>query len=346
MKKTTRSLLISALILFCTGLLIAVGTMLYAKIAKVEVYDVAKKARTIETLTVSIDEILTHSPESNYVKQLSQSKFTRIDLSSFVGDVVLCTTDKDAEIHLDQTNTNNLSYSVVGDTLTISEVDAVGFMGFYIDKGGVSFKGLRHMFNPGNATNGKKTITVRIPAGQTLTQVDVSSSIGDVTVDGISASLIQIDSDKGAVQIKNLTNADGKIVVNGNFTDVEMSKNLYANCAVSTHFGDIKSKLMENTNTSTILDLWCGKINVETDYPTTYYKLSISTTLGSVTRNGEETDKKLNSDGGGAARISSRIFVGDFDLKFTGGEDSNYKQADEAPENTDVPETTEEATAS
>lgn len=350
MKKTTRSLLISALILFCTGLLLAIGTTLYSKIAKVEVYDIKQKARTIESLSVTIDEILSHSPESNYVKQVSQTKFSRIDLSSFVGNVELSVAEDDPVLVLDEANTNNLSYSVVGDTLVVSEVDPVGFMGFYMDKGGISFKGLRHTFHPGNAVNGEKTITIKLPATYTLTQVDIFSSIGDVTIDGISVATLNVESDYGDVKIKNLSNADGKISIKGNFTDVEMEKNFYSNCVISTHFGKIETSLLENTNASTILDLWCGKVSVKTTPPTTHYKLSLATSVGAISRNGKEVGKKLNSDGSGAARISSSIFLGDFILRSELGEkepvEPELAPADPAADPNQVPEVSSEQPAS
>ena len=345
MKKTTRSLLISALILFCSGLLLALCTSLYAKIAKIEVLDVEKKARTIETKTITIDDILALSPESNYVKQLSQTKFSRIDLTSFVGDVVLCVGGENTEVIFDKANTNNLSYAVVEDTLTVSEVDPVGFMGFYMDRGGVSFKGLRHMFSPGNATNSKKTITIKVPASLALTQVDVYSSIGDVTIDGISAFTINVESGNGTIDLKNLSNPESKISLKGNFSDIKMKKNLYTNCAVSSRFGTIETHLLENSNASTILDLWCGDIDVETDLPTTSYKLSLATSFGAISRNNKEVGKKLNSDGDGAARISSGIFWGDFNLHFTGGKDENYAPPQPAPEEVPAPEVTEAAPA-
>lgn len=350
MKKTTRSLLISALILFCTGLLVAIGTTLYAKIAKIEVYDIKEKARTIENLSVTIDEILSHSPESNYVKQVSQSKFTRIDLSSYAGNVVLKVEDGDPTLVLDKTNTNNLTYSVVGDTLVVSEVDPVGFMGFYMDKGGISFKGLRHTFHPGNAVNGEKTITIKVPATFPLTQVDIFSAFGDVTIDGVSVSTLNVEADCGNVNVKNLTNPDGKVSIEGNFTDVEMDKNHYSNCVISTHFGNIKTSLLENTNASTILDLWCGKTEVKTAPPTTHYKLSLVTTIGSISRNGKEVGKKLNSDGSGAARISSSIFLGDFILESELREkepvEPELAPSDNANAPAEVPETTSEQSAS
>ncbi len=145
-------------------------------------------------------------------------------------------------------------------------------------------------------------------------------SIGDVTIDGISVSTLNVESGNGDVKIKNLTNPDGKITIKGKFTDVEMEKNLYTNCAVSSRFGKIKTSLLEDSNASTILDLWCGNIDVNTAPPTTHYKLSLTTSVGSVFRNKKEVGKKLNSDGSGAARISSSIFLGDFHLLSALGE--------------------------
>lgn len=342
MKKNTRSLLITSLILFCAGLLLAICTSLYAKISKIEVLDVEKKARTIENVTITIDDILKNSPESNYVKQLSESKFNRIDLSSFVGDVVITTSNDVDELVLKEANTNNIEYSIVGDTLTVKEVDAVGFMGFYVDKGGVSFKGLRHMFSPGNAINAKKIIEIKVPASLLLAQVDVYSRFGDVLIDGISSERINVESGNGTVEIKNLSNGEGKISVIGNFTDVELKNNLYLNCAVSTHFGDIKTHLIENSNTSTILDLWCGDIDVTTDLPTSLYKLSLSTSIGSISRNEKEVGKKLNCDGTGSARISSGIFLGDFHLNFSGDYKEDTIKTTEVPDTTQAPETTTE----
>ena len=332
MKKTTRSLLISALILFCAGLILALCASLYAKINKIQVYDVPEKAQTIENRTVKIDDVLKNSPESNYVKKLSETKFTNIDLTSYTGKVVICSGGKDTEIVLDKANTNNISYTVVGDTLTVKDVDAVGFMGFYINKGGISFKGLRHMFNPGNPTNSDKTVTVKIPADFLLSEVVVSSSIGDVVVDGISAEVINVQSKSGTVHIKNQKYADAKITVNGSFTNVKMSNNQYSNCAISTQFGNIETHLLETSNKSTILDVWCGKISVKTDLPTSQYKLSVSTQSGVVSRNGKEIGKKLSNDGNGIVRITSTVFVGDFEIKYAGGKEEDYKAKNPAPE--------------
>lgn len=324
MKKTTHSLLVTSLILFCAGLLLTIVTSMYAKVKKIEVFDVEKKERTIVNTTLSIDQILDKSPDANFVKHLSPTKYSRLDLTSYSGKIVICPGEEDTQVVLEEANAANLELAVIGDALTVREVDPVGYLGFYIDKGGVSFKGLRHIFNPGNAINSDKIVTLKIPQSVALSQIDVFSSIGDITLDGVNANFINVHSVKGTIDVKNLTNATSKITINGNFTDVEMDNNLYSSCAISSRFGDIKTHVLENSNGSTILDLWIGDINVKTDTPTSLYKLSIATTYGQVIRNSENVGKTLNNDGFSAARISSSIFKGNFNLEFTGGDESSY----------------------
>lgn len=344
MKKTTISLLTTALILFCSGILLATFASLHAKISKIEVFDVETKESKIETLSLSIDDVLKNSPESNYVKKQSSTKYTRIDLTSFVGDVIICTGGQETEIVLEETNTNNLECFVEGDALTIREVDPVGFMGFYVDDSGVTFRGLRHTFHPGNAVNSDKIITVKIPDGLTLNQIDVFATIGNITIDGISADTVNAESGKGLISIKNLKNSESKISVKGNFTNIEMEENQYSNCAISTRFGKINASLLEDAKASTILDLWYGSINVETLLPTSEYKLSITTGNGVVKRNSETIGDTLNHDGTSPARISSSIVIGDFNLIYSGEKADNFVPSFEVPEPSDTVETIEEET--
>ena len=344
MKKTTISLLTTALILFCTGILLALFASLHAKISKIEVFDVETKESKIETLSLTIDDVLKKSPDANYVKQQSSTKYTRIDLTSFVGDIIICNGGQETEILLDEANTNNLEYFVEGDALTIREVDPVGFMGFYVDDSGISFRGLRHTFHPGNAVNSDKVITVKIPEGLVLNQIDVFTTIGNITIDGISAGTINAESGKGLISIKNLKNAESKVAVKGNFSSVEMEENLYSNCSISTHFGSIKASLVEDANASTILDLWYGSIDVETLLPTSQYKISITTGNGVIKHNSKTIGETLNHDGTSAARISSSIVIGDFNLIYSGEKEDSFVPSMEIDETLESDKTSEEET--
>ena len=324
MKKTTRSLLITALILFCTGLLLSLSASLYAIITHQKIFDVEKKDKNIESITVGIDDILSHSPNSNFVKKLSDSHFTQIDVTSFAGNVKICTGAEKTELILKKANTSNLNYEIVGGTLKIEEVDPVGFCGIYIGKDGLTFKGLRHIFSPGNAINSRKTIILNLAKDTPLAELNISSYMGNVICEKISAEKIDIHSTIGDIRLKDLANESAKITISGSLTDIDLENNAYSSCSVNTKFGDIDVDLKDQVGQSTILDLWCGDVDMETALPTTYYKLSISTTLGSIERNDKHCGKKLSDSGSTASRISSGILMGDFSLSFKGKDESKF----------------------
>ena len=90
----------------------------------------------------------------------SETEFSKVDLTSFAGNIVIRPSDGETRLVLEHTNVNNISYSIIGETLVVKEVDPVGFFGIYIDEDGFSFKGLRQVFGPGNSANTGKTITL------------------------------------------------------------------------------------------------------------------------------------------------------------------------------------------
>ncbi len=315
MKRTTRSLLITALILFCAGLLITLIFSLVAKVNGIKVFDFEKKATTIESIFVEYDDILEKSPESNYMKKLSKKVFSRIDITSFVGDVTLCKSDKKNGVSFKNTNTNNISYSIVGDTLIIKETDPVGIFGLYIDENGFSFRGLRHIFSSGNRVNSSKELTIYIPTKIDLDKIEIASSIGDVKLDGVSAPEVNITSSFGDVEVENAKDEHAKFRIIGSFTDVSLNSNVYSSCSVSTKFGNVSAKLPKHkTEQSNIFDVWVGDVKVSTKLPTNDYKLSLSTTIGKVEQNSKSTGNKLNEPGKTSSRISSDIFIGNFFL--------------------------------
>ncbi len=314
MKRTTRSLLITALILFCTGLLISLIFSLVAKINGVKIFDFEKKASTIESIFVENDDILSKSPESNFVKKLSKKEYSRIDVSSFVGDVTLCKSDKKNGIDFKNTNTNNISYTIVGDTLIVKETDPVGIFGLYIGENGFSFRGLRHIFATGNRINAAKKITIYVPSKIELDKIEISSSVGDVKLDGVSAPEVNITSTIGNVEVENSKNEKAKFKITGNFTDIRLKNNIYASCSVSTKFGNISAKIPKHAEQSNMFDIWIGDVKVNTKLPIEDYKLSISATIGSVSKNKKSCGNKLNEPGMTSSRISSDILLGNFSI--------------------------------
>ncbi len=318
MKKTTKSLLLSSLVLFCAGLLLAFGSALYAKIAKIDVYDFEDKARLIENKTLKLSDILTVSPDSNYVKKLSETEFNKIDIGSFTGTVNIIGGAKETKLVLKNTNTNNFSYQIVGDTLKLDEVDPVVYFGFAIDKTGFHFKGLRHLFHPGQPANTKKDITLYLSDKNQIENVTLQSTVGDINLTTITAEKINIKSGIGHITLKDFASPNAKISISGTKTDVTLDNSDYKSCNINTKFGSVDATLVKADGQSTNIDIWMGNANVKLDAPDNYYKLGLSTQMGSIYQNKKNLGKEANVSGKVSSRISSSIISGSFRIMTNG----------------------------
>jgi len=340
MRKTTKSLLITSLILFCTGILLALGSALFVKIKGIDPYGVVEKQKVIEDKKITLSELIENSPESNFAKKLSPKEFLRIDLSSFTGDVIIRSGDETG-IELKKANTANLTCSIIGETLTIAEQDEVGIMGVYINDEGFAFKGLRHIFGPGNSANLKKVVIVNIAKDFHVDQIDVNSKIGDITIDGVSATTLNVTAKNGNVELKNLPNVDGKITVKGDTTDVDMEDCFYNSCNISVKIGNVSADVLDLRAISTVLESWIGDVEIETDLPTTQYKLTLSSTFGSISRNGKILGKDCKESAENASRITATALLGSVSLDFEGGDESLYVPVDTEPVTNETPQTTD-----
>ncbi len=336
MKRTTKSILITALILLCAGLLLALSSSLFVKIKGINPYGVEKKYQSIEDKTISLTQLLADSPESNFVKKLSNKEFLRIDLTSFAGDVIIRSAQQ-TEIELKKADVNNISCKIVGETLVIKEVDPVGFMGIYIDKDGFSFKGLRHMFGLGNTTNAEKTVILNLAEGYKVDQIDINSKIGDVVLDGIDADVLNVSSFIGDVEFKNLKSSESKISVKGNITNVECENSAYNSLSVNTKWGDLEIHVPNLKNLSTVLESWIGHVDVETDIPTTEFKLTFSCALGAISRNGQLCGKELRGDANNPNRITASVLIGNMEVDFSGENEDQYVPVDNVPLTEEAP---------
>ncbi len=331
MKKTTKSLLVSALILFCAGLLLSLCSALFVTIKGIDPYGVEQYAKVIENKTVSLSDILAVSPDSNYMKKLSKKEFLRVDLHSYTGNLIIRSANE-TSLELINTNTANLSYEIKGETLVVKEIHPVGFMGIYIDENGFSFKGLRQIFGSGNSANSGKTVILNLASDFQVDQIDVSSNIGNVQFEGISCAAINVKSSYGDVLLKDLKNSESKINITGDVTSVNLSDSAYVSCNVSTKFGNINIAVPGNSKQSTVLDSWVGNVSVNTDVPLSEFQIILSTSIGNVLREGEVVGKELRDSSSNASRISSTLFFGDISISSSSGTKDEFV-------NSDVPQT-------
>lgn len=345
MKKTTKSMLITALILFCAGLLLALGSALFVKIAGIDPFGVPHITKVIENKELSLNDILAASPDSNYMKKLSKKEYARVSLTSFAGDIEIYSTDGETKVELVNANTSNLNIEIIGETLTVEEVDGVGFMGIYIDRDGFSFKGLRQIFGSGNSASSSKIIKLYLSKNIAIDQVDISSMIGSVKVDGVTTELMNIDADFGNIDIRALSASAGKLNIKGNVNDVCLRDMENITSTVSVRIGDIVANIGGKNEFNTMLDAWLGNITVKTKEPTSFYKLAFSTSLGEIFRNGENFGKELNASATTTNRVTATTLFGNVSIAFLGGDESKYKENKEDVNTTEQNEATEQITS-
>ena len=222
MKKNTKSMLISALILFCAGLILALGSALFVKIRGIDLYGVPYVSSLRENSELSLSSILAHSPESNFMKKLAKKEYARVSVDTFAGNVEITSTDGPTKIILEDANTTNLNIQVIGETLTIEEVNSVGFMGIFMDRDGFSFKGLRQLFGSGNSAAFDQKIKIELSKDIPIDQLDVNTKSGNVVLSNLETELVNVSVAIGNVNINSLTTSQGKLNVKGKFTNVEL----------------------------------------------------------------------------------------------------------------------------
>ena len=343
MKKTTKSLLITSLILFCSGLLLALSSALFVKLKGIDAYGVAPVEKTIETKTLSLDDILEASPECNFINKLSNKEFLRVDIGSFTGKVIVRSAEE-TSVELFDANTSNLSCKIVGETLTICENAPVGIMGLFIDNNGFSFKGLRQIFGPGNSANRDKVVILNLAEDFPVDRITIKSHLGDVDIYGISADEINVSSFAGDVSFGDLSNENAKITLKSDFGDVNLKNSEYASCSLNLKFGDISAQILDEENVSTVLEAWLGNIKIETIVPTESFKLTLSTTLGGIRKNGENIGKSVRESTDSTSRITASTMMGDISVNHdTEGADEVSEEQTESEFVTETNTQTEEA---
>jgi hypothetical protein len=306
---------------------LALGSALFVKIKGIGAFGTTYKAQNIETKKQSVTEVLAASPNSNYVKKLSPRAFSRVYLSTFAGNLEICR-DTETYVELIDADTNNLAVEIVGDTFTVKEIDPASFMGIFLDENGFSFKGLRHSFAKKNSFNAEKRIVLHLAEDLFPEQIHVVSQYGDVSLWGISANEITVESKFGSVFFGDIKNQSAKLNVKGSFCDVTVQNCVYQSCALNTKIGSVYCLIPSELCQSTVCENWIGNMKILTDVPTSSFKLNCSTSFGTVKKNGEEIGKKCSEASKNANRITAKTLFGTIDLSFTGGNEEDYVAVD------------------
>ena len=164
-----------------------------------------------------------------------------------------------------------------------------------------------------------------------------------VNLDGIETDVLNLKSKKGNVVIQNFKNEAAKLTLKGNFTNFDLKNITYASCSATTLLGNINLSIENEQVRTSVLETWLGDVSILCDIPTSAFKLNLSTTLGSVMRNGEAMGKEHNSSSQNTCRISANTILGDVSISFTGGNEEDYISVDTTPPETEEAPLTDES---
>ena len=269
MKKTTISMLITALILFCSGLLLTLGTLIYTTAASVDIYPgQSMEPSNFRDFTKSFADL-------GYTRE---NPVKRIEISTLVGDVQVIPTNGESKAEFKDADINNITCKMEGSTLVVRENNAVGFMGVQVSNQGFSFNGLRQIFHSaGNASPSHKLILHLNPL-EFNGVLTIKNAVGTISVQNIACAEMSVSADYGKIFLADC-NLVTTLDANGNMAELVLRNNTCQQLNANVTLGNIYALVNEN---KVNLKASMGNITVLTQKDQSNYQLRLFNTIGSI----------------------------------------------------------------
>lgn len=233
MKKSTKSLLLTALIMFCVGVLLTTVCFCVAYSTKVDVFQENEREFNVGSVSYSLEEMLDLSDA------FSADTLQHLSLQMQAADLVFCGTDGETHIEFYNVDQNNLHFSFSAGTLNISEEKEMNRFGFQVKDGEVSFDGLRHLFHRPSTTPTPRVIVYWNPANE-LSTVRLNATVGSVTVEELpkNASLFSALT-YGNISASNLNAPDGAVELRTTVGALSLTDSSFSTAALHTSVGSV-----------------------------------------------------------------------------------------------------------
>lgn len=142
-------------------------------------------------------------------------------------------------------------------------------------------------------------VSVTVPKGTALENINIHSSMGDVTLDTINCTYVNIDQDMGDIDIRE-SKVNGDVEVDNRMGDIKFAGQVLGNMKVDDAMGDIK--LLLNGSEAE-------------------YSYDLSTSMGDIKINGESSSDGVGGREKGGANsaayhIEASDSMGDIKLEF------------------------------
>lgn len=269
MKKTTISMLITALILFCTGLLVTLITLIYTTATGTDIFSGQN------TATPNVRDYTQTFADMGYKEN---DLIKKIDFSMLVGKVEVAATTQESRVEFTQTDINNIVCSFENNTLTVKEINSVAFMGFEISENGMGFNGLRQLFRSvGNASSDRKAVLYINPKDFGGV-INVKCVVGSITCQDLNCEDLSTESTIADVSVMECSFLN-EIKIKGTAGDVYLRKNTYSNCRVNVTSGNIFAIIDQKKHN---FETTVGDILILTQQDKEDYLLRLSNTYGAI----------------------------------------------------------------
>ncbi len=126
-------------------------------------------------------------------------------------------------------------------------------------------------------------MTITIPKGSDLSDLDIDLDLGDLELEGLVADTLTINNELGDVNIRN---CQGKnIDITAKLGNVDLTNSVYPTVIVNADLGDVN---LDGDFDSIDAHVDLGDLDISTDKPTDDVKIKAACELGDIEVNGED----------------------------------------------------------
>ncbi len=274
MKHKTKKMLISALILFCAGLLLTTGGYIAAAIGSVGVYETKERPEPdIRSETYSVSQFT------------GGDTFHSLDIRFQVGNVVITKVSGAAQttVQVSEVDMATFTHKVTDGVLVLADDDDYpsSYFGFSFTSDGFTFNGLRQILNFSSAANSDRTLYINLASDvDALESINISCGAGDVILRNFSVKdNVRVAVSCGDVRAEKVE-VGSAMTLNTDLGDVAVSECSYTRCEVASTKGNITAYITGEGNGT--FESVAGDVLIESKNALQNYEITLSATVGSV----------------------------------------------------------------
>lgn len=231
-------------------------------------------------------------------------------------DTYLLSTDNIGSIHV-EADMADIEFMTSEDIDTINVIMKRGYMKHYSCKMDGTVLEINYDTKHNNYRRGPK-ITIEIPDGVELKEIEVHTALGDIKMDGFTLNTEKLDvhSNLGDIKLTNMT-IPGEILAATDLGDIKLLEGSFGKMDLENSMGDIKisGEVTANVKASCSMGTVEAKLSgVETDY-----NYALETSMGEVEINNRSYKENMQGEAniintGAAITLTMNSDMGDVEV--------------------------------